>query len=81
MYKKRDVVYEKKVLIKQFIKIELKARQQILLMSFIMLLLFFENDNGLFYLFFFNFKFNLSEFLENGLQLSITDELATFLFF
>ena len=52
MYKKRDVVYEKKVLIKQFIKIELKARQQILLMSFIMLLLFFENDNGLFYFFF-----------------------------
>ena len=41
MYKKRDVVYEKKVLIKQFIKIELKARQQILLMSFIMLLLFY----------------------------------------
>ena len=72
MYKKRDVVYEKKVLIKQFIKIELKARQQILLMSFIMLLLFY---------FFFDFKFNLSEFLENGLQLSITDELATFLFF
>ena len=71
MYKKRDVVYEKKVLIKQFIKIELKARQQILLMSVIMLLLFF----------FLNFKFNLSEFLENGLQLSITDELATFLFF
>ena len=72
MYKKRDVVYEKKVLIKQFIKIELKARQQILLMSFIMLLLFYS---------FLNFKFNLSEFLENGLQLSITDELATFLFF
>ena len=71
MYKKRDVVYEKKVLIKQFIKIELKARQQILLMSVIMLLLFF----------FLNFKFNLSVFLENGLQLSITDELATFLFF
>ena len=60
MYKKRDVVYEKKVLIKQFIKIELKARQQMLLMSFIMLLLFY---------FFLNFKFNLSEFLENGLQL------------